>query len=285
MCILIIILVETSQLHSKLKHISFPLTSLAAVYILTGGDYISSFFRTSKKTFVSVFIENVQYVCSEGFVDMQGHVVTGIEGYVLNTIIMDGWVKLVCCVYLYKHKTLFNSEPVSSLHSSLMASPLLEDKVQLMNWLAYTQIAPLQNMSQWHDFTKRVCFHHSSGSKDHECLLIPSLSALRLHMLRSEYVLKVMFHSCNSTLPVVSACDYGWKVVDSQIHIVWDEEEVMDRVKANKGCGCKSAKCDGSVAGCRSCFQMCRPCTIKINASVNLCVPIPITMVGHVQDV
>ena len=101
--------------------------------------YISSFFRTSKKTFVSVFIENIQYICSDGFVDMRGLEISGTEGYVLNKIIWEGWVKLVCCVYLFKHKTLFNSEAIPSLHASLMASPLPQDKVHLMKWLAYNE--------------------------------------------------------------------------------------------------------------------------------------------------
>ena len=109
-------LIETSKLHPKLKQVPFSLTSLAVVYILTGSDYISSFFRTSKKTFVSVFMENIQYICSNGLVDLREVEIGGTEGYVLNKIIWEGWVKLVCCVYLYKHKTLFNSEPVPSLH-------------------------------------------------------------------------------------------------------------------------------------------------------------------------
>ena len=256
-------LMDMAHAHPKLKTIPFPLTSLAVVYILTGGDYISSFFRSSKKTFTTAFIENIQYICSDGFVDMESYEAMGIEGYILTKLLFDGWVKLSCCVYLLKHKTLFNSERISSLHASLMASTLQDDKVQLMKWLAYTQVHPLQNLSQWHDFTRRVCFHHSSGSKDHECLLIPSMSALRLHMLRSEYVFKIVFNSLNSTASVVNACEYGWKATNNQIFIVWDEEEVMNRLKVGKGCGCKAAKCDGSGAGCRNCFQMCRPCSMK----------------------
>ena len=254
---------ETAQLHSKLKQIPLPLTSLAVVYITTGSDYISSFFHTSKKAFTTAFMDNMQYVCSGGFIEMQEVEALGTEGYMVNRINIEGWIKLVCCVYLSKHKTLFNSEPIASLHASLMSSPLSEDKVQLLKWLAYTQITPLQNITQWHDFTRRVCFHHSSGSKDHESLLIPSVSALRFHMSRSEYVLKTVFHACSSNLPPISACEYGWRMVNNQIQIVWDEEEVMDKVKANKGCGCKSAKCDGSTVGCRNCYQMCRPCTMK----------------------
>ena len=137
-------------------------------------------------------------------------------------------------------------------------------------------------MSQWHEFTRRVCFHHSSGSKDHECLLIPSLSALRFHMLHSEYVLKIVFHACNSTLPPISACEYGWSMVNNQLQVVWDEEEVMDKVKSNKGCGCKGAKCDGSRAGCQNCYQMCRPCTMKCKCKLKC--NNPIITVAHVRD-
>ena len=39
----------------KLKRIPFPMLSLVAVYILTGGDYISSFFDTSKQTFITFY--------------------------------------------------------------------------------------------------------------------------------------------------------------------------------------------------------------------------------------
>ena len=53
---------ETVMNHPKLKKISFPLLSLATVYMLTGGDYISSFFRTSKQTFLHIFIENIEHI-------------------------------------------------------------------------------------------------------------------------------------------------------------------------------------------------------------------------------
>ena len=35
----------------------------------------------------------------------------------------------------------------------------------------------------------------------------------------------------------------------------------MKAVVASKGCGCKGAKCDGSTAGCRNCYRMCKPCS------------------------
>lgn len=60
-------------------------------------------------------------------------------------------------------------------HIMLFNSPLSNDKQHLLKWLAYT---PINTLRLWHDFTRRVCFHHSLGSKDHECLLISSLTTI-----------------------------------------------------------------------------------------------------------
>ena len=148
---------ETVMNHPKLKKIPFPLLSLATVYMLTGGDYISSFFRTSKQTFLHIFIENIEHICDGGtFVETQSVMFMGIEGYILHKINLDAWIKLVCSVYLMKHKTLFNSEPIGSLYASLMSTPLADDKVQLLKWLAYDKVVPFTKLSDWHDFTRRI---------------------------------------------------------------------------------------------------------------------------------
>ena len=67
--------------------------------------------------------------------------------------------KLVCCIYLLKNKTLFNSEPIESLYTSLMATSLTKEKRQLLKWLAYSKVCPLKSLAELHDFTRRVCFH------------------------------------------------------------------------------------------------------------------------------
>ena len=64
----------------------------------------------------------------------------GIEGYKVHKINVDAWIKLVCSVYLMKHKTLFNSENICSLYTSLISTTLA---VQLLKWLAYNKVAPL----------------------------------------------------------------------------------------------------------------------------------------------
>ena len=171
-------------------------------------------------------------------------------------------MKLVCCVYLHKHKTLFNSEPIESLYVSLTATSLTEDKLQLLKWLAYSKVNPIKTLAEWHDFTRRVCFHHSSGSKDHEALLVPSMGALKYHMLQSQFVIKMIFSFCTLSHNV-DFLNHGWKTQNDRIEILWDDQEMIEKVTGTSGCGCKGARCDGTTAGCRNCYKMCKPYTIK----------------------
>ena len=46
----------------SLAQIKYPVTSIVALYILTGCDYVSSFFRLSKSFFLELFVENA-YIC------------------------------------------------------------------------------------------------------------------------------------------------------------------------------------------------------------------------------
>ena len=51
--------------HPQIKRMHNPLSTLAAIYILTGSDYISSFFRTSEQAFVTVFLDNIEHICND----------------------------------------------------------------------------------------------------------------------------------------------------------------------------------------------------------------------------
>jgi hypothetical protein len=71
---------EAVMNHPKLKLFPFPSLTLSTVYMLTGGDYINSFFKTSKQTFIKFLIENIEHICDgEAFVDTQSATVMGIE--------------------------------------------------------------------------------------------------------------------------------------------------------------------------------------------------------------
>ena len=47
-------IVDACNAHPVLSRIQFPANTLATIYILTGGDYISHFYKTSKLTFIRI---------------------------------------------------------------------------------------------------------------------------------------------------------------------------------------------------------------------------------------
>jgi hypothetical protein len=63
---------------------------------LTGGDYISHFYKTLKLTFVRAFINNIKHVCNDsGLINMT----SGEEGQAFDEINSDAWLKLVCTMF------------------------------------------------------------------------------------------------------------------------------------------------------------------------------------------
>ena len=259
--------------HPSLAGIPYPLNSLVALYVLSGCDYVSSFFKTSKQVFLNAFIDNCKYICESGpLVELRDCENLGMTGSILVGISTDAWYRVVSCVYLSKHKTLFHSEPIPSLHKSLTVD-LTPEKNRLMKCLAYkdSEIRPLTSLTDWHAFTHRVCFHHSNCSQHHESLLIPSLGALKYHMLRSLYVLKVMY-SCVSNATAINDRDHliehGWRLVDDTLEVMWEEDSILSSFAVNNKCGCKG-NCDGTTAGCKHCFKACRPCTLKCKCKLS----------------
>ena len=84
---------EAVMNHPKLKIIPFTLLTLSTVCMLTDGDYISSFFKTSKQTFIKVLTENIGHICDgEAFADTQSATVMGILVHKIN---LDAWIELL----------------------------------------------------------------------------------------------------------------------------------------------------------------------------------------------
>ena len=87
---------------SPIKTHTLQLSNLAAIYVLTGGDYISSFFKTSKQAFVTAYLDNIEHISNDPLVLTTDEQIMGIEGQRIDGINTDAWIKLVCCVYLNK---------------------------------------------------------------------------------------------------------------------------------------------------------------------------------------
>ena len=49
--------------HPKLSGLSFPVLSLVALYVLTGCDYVSSFYRCSITLFLETLLQDTSFIC------------------------------------------------------------------------------------------------------------------------------------------------------------------------------------------------------------------------------
>ena len=117
-----------------------------------------------------------------------------------------------------------------------------------------------------------VSFYHSSASKGHEYLLIPSSTALKYHMLRCQYIIKVVYTSMQDQTLSGGVENYGWKDVNEKIQILWENKDFVKLICTAlvKDVGVKELGCDGSKAGCKNCYRMCKPCTPKCKRKINL---------------
>ena len=157
--------------HSILSKISYPVLSLVALYVLTGCDYVSSFYHCTKTKFLETLLDNIGFICPDGhFLKME----MGEFQYISET----SWIRLVTAVYFSKHKTFFRSKPISHVYS-ICKHPDSEEAQRLLNSTT-TLRTPLY---KWHDFIRKVCYHMPKVSKVHELKLLPSIKALILHSI------------------------------------------------------------------------------------------------------
>ena len=92
-------------------------------------------------------MDNIDHICFDGhflqFSEVPIDSMPPLQVNRFSSINLESWIRLVCCVYLDKHKTLYNSEQRATLHASLMNNALPDDKVQLLKWRAYKHISTI----------------------------------------------------------------------------------------------------------------------------------------------
>ena len=112
--------VQVISQHPSLEKLCYPVSTVVALYTLTGSDYLSSFFHKTKAKFLTALIENVDHICTH---DEQLFSVTGKSTVVLN---QAAWHRLAAAVYLPKSYTYSNSfDSINSAYKELTTPPPL----------------------------------------------------------------------------------------------------------------------------------------------------------------
>ena len=202
--------------HPVLSTISYPVLSLVALYILTGCDYVSSFYRCTKTKFLETFINDLQFVCPDGqFLRME----MGEFQYIHE----HAWIRLVTAVYFYKYKPFFRSKSVSYVYSLICNHPDSDEAKRILSAIDFstTLHTPL---FKWHDFIRKIGYHIPKVTKLHELKLIPSSRALILHCKRANYILKLSLSIPLTQSPFLLCYEqFGWHTTDGEVSITWDD--------------------------------------------------------------
>ncbi len=82
--------------HPKFSQLRYPVSSLVALYVLTGSDYVSQFNYVTKERFFKCFLENWSHICGNG----EELVLFSQPGTYpeFDNVHRDTWLKLSLCV-------------------------------------------------------------------------------------------------------------------------------------------------------------------------------------------
>ena len=130
---------------------AYPVLSLVALYILTGSDYLSSFYMCTKTKFLDSLIQNLSFICPNGSLLKM----IGSEFQYINE---DAWVRLISAVYYTKHKAFFRSKPITHTYDVIHNHPDSPESQHMLSALNFTSSSRSQLLT-WHEFIRRVTYH------------------------------------------------------------------------------------------------------------------------------
>ncbi len=246
--------------------------SFLAIYLLSGSDYVSSFYGISYHRFISSFVDYSR------FISTQNDPLISISDSGIVRVSTTAYTRLICSVYLDKYPRLYKHiQPnVSSLLNSfkISGSNMNQDMISLLEWLGYDKKSATLSMTSetdWLELVRRVCYFSNHGSRNLYKLIPPSDSALNLHRQRGEFILTLAIQSTLDFSDFHNRClDYGWIKNNTDIDIKWDDNIDQKRKSLTKKrplpiskCSCKAKenKCGLENRGCLNCCKSCKPCS------------------------
>lgn len=192
---------------------------IQVLYVVSGCDFTSFFFGVSKQAFLKALFTYSVFITTP---------CTNIPGSLADVEPESNgflaFVRLVGVAYFMKNKRAFSfSSPASYFDSFKKDGQDIEE--QHTDW--YQSIRE----KIW----ERVCFEDN---------LPPSTEALKLHWLRSIWVINYWRQACERKTTLLPTEKFGWRTESGSIQIEWDSQENLQRVRNNvafltKGCGCK----------------------------------------------
>ena len=236
--------------HPKLKRCEQPVADLLFIYLQSGSDYISKTYFVGHKTWLGNFLEHLDFVLSGTQVaqDTQARLPSfltkepGETGRL--TIRDDAACRFIACPFwgrckgeITTHSTAVKT--IADLWVEMKRKREDRDQRLQTHLKEYLfrdpgDIVPAGGES-WEvdDFLSVLRRAGYSKSAD-DAMLLPSLSAIRQHKLRTEYVINLVYQSTSESRPIQQqqVQNYGWEFAESgKIKIKWYDPNDRDIVE------------------------------------------------------
>ena len=91
--------------------------------------------------------------------------------------------------------------------------------------------------------------------------MIPSTDALHFHWKRTCWIMHMWNQTDKNTITLTDMNNFGWKIIDKELTIVWDSEENISKIQTRviallKGCRCTTG-CATGRCGCKKKDSLC----------------------------
>ena len=271
--------------HPKLVNLAannLAVLSLYSIYITSGSYYLSNFFKLTSETILNTFLKYSEFISPDdsSFVKID----INNDGAKTAKLSFESYTKLIVLSYLEKHKKLYShicDSPVKLWDTFQLVQNNFEGELRdLLVWLSYdftSQNVKVTTLEEFSDFTRRVCYFNCPGSSDVLKLMLPTTSALELHVCRANYCLQILFESCYPFPTSYQKIGRGWIMVDDKCLIEWESQKVQKELEKKRmkpksvivKCLCSSVACCGPNSRCKKCTKSCRPCSTKCKCKAN----------------
>ena len=203
-------------------------------------EFTSFFAQISKSFFATTFFRFIAFICTN---------TEHLPGSLAETTTQESsflaFLRLVGAVYFWKTYQLFRNQ----FESAIACYQSYTTQSEVPSQQDFTWIKTL-NTKIW----ERVDFEDS---------LIPSIEALRLHWMRSRWVLLYCRPTQCTHIQLPPLEKYGWKIEERSLVVEWDMEENIKSIQSCvalilRGCGCKKG-CETRQCSCKWLGNECGP--------------------------
>ena len=116
---------------AQLQQATNPIAAIVGLYVMTGCDYVSSFFKQAKEKFIKCLLKHADYIFEHDssmlkfLTDASGH-------QVFDYIQEEPYLRLICSVYLEKHSSIYRTQTLP-VYTKTTGSPYVARTYILMS--------------------------------------------------------------------------------------------------------------------------------------------------------